>query len=488
MENSYDLLVVGGGVNGAGIARDAAGRGLSVLLVEKNDLASATSSSSSKLIHGGLRYLELYEFRLVAEALAEREILLKVAAHLVWPARFVMPHVPDLRPRWMIRAGLFLYDHLSRRASLPGSRAVRMDVPPYNSGLQPQLKHGFAYSDCRVDDARLVVANAMDARERGVRVLTRTECVSAVRANGRWRASLSNGEHASAKAVVNAAGPWVKSVLNVGLAQSSSDAVRLVKGSHIVLPKLYDGEHAFILQNDDRRVIFMIPYGELHTLVGTTDVPVEDADARPEVSAEEVAYLCRAVNRYLARPARPQDIVWKYAGVRPLYDDGSADPSAVTRDYTLRVDDEAGAAPVLSVFGGKITTYRRLAEQAMDRLARYFPGLKPAWTDRVALSGSDFGGVARVEARDAFFASHPHIEESTLRGIFRRHGTHAQAVVGDGDLGEDFGAGLCERELRYCVAQEWAQTAEDVLWRRTKAGLLMSPAQRERVAQVLGGA
>jgi glycerol-3-phosphate dehydrogenase len=486
LENSYDLLVVGGGVNGAGIARDAAGRGLSVLLVEKDDLASATSSWSSKLIHGGLRYLELYEFRLVAEALAEREVLLKVAAHLVWPARFVMPHVPELRPRWMIRAGLFLYDHLARRASLPGSRAVRLDVPPYNAGLQPRLKHGFVYSDCRVDDARLVVANAMDARSRGVRVLTRTECVSAKRENGRWSAQLSNGERPQARAIVNAAGPWVKSVLNERLAQASSDAVRLVKGSHIVLPKLYEGEHAFILQNDDRRVIFMIPYGDIHTLVGTTDVPVEDAGARPAASAEEIAYLCRAVNRYLARPVRPDQVVWQYAGVRPLYDDGTADPSAVTRDYTLRVDDEAGAAPVLSVFGGKITTYRRLAEQAMDRLASYFPGIKPAWTDRVPLGGSDFGDATRVEARDAFFASHPHLAESTLRPIFRRHGTHAQAVVGDGELGEDFGAGLSERELRYLVEHEWAQTAEDALWRRTKTGLLMTPAQRERVAQVLG--
>ena len=486
MENSYDLLVVGGGVNGTGIARDAAGRGLSVLLVEKDDLASATSSWSSKLIHGGLRYLELYEFRLVAEALAEREILLKVAAHLVWPARFVMPHVPELRPRWMIRAGLFLYDHLARRASLPGSKAVRLDEPPYASGLQPQLRHGFAYSDCRVDDARLVVANAMDARERGVRVLTRTECLSAQRANGQWTARLSNGEQVAARAVVNAAGPWVKSVLNARLSQPSGDAVRLVKGSHIVLPKLYEGEHAFILQNDDRRVIFMIPYGDLHTLVGTTDIPVQDETARPEATDDEIAYLCRAINRYLLRPARPQDVVWKYAGVRPLYDDGSADPSAVTRDYTLRVDDENGLAPVLSVFGGKITTYRRLAEQAMDRLARYFPGLKPAWTGHVPLSGSDFGGVARVEARDAFFAGHPHIAESTLRGIFRRHGTHAQAVVGDGNLGEDYGAGLSEREVRYLVDREWAQTAEDVLWRRTKAGLLITPAQRERVAQVLG--
>jgi glycerol-3-phosphate dehydrogenase len=483
---NYDLLVIGGGINGAGIARDAAGRGLSVLLCEKGDLACATSSWSSKLIHGGLRYLEHYEFRLVAEALAEREVLLKVAAHLVWPARFIMPHVPELRPRWMIRAGLFLYDHLSRRASLPGSSAVRLDAPPYDSGLKPQFRHGFIYSDCRVDDARLVVANAMDARERGVQVLTRTECLAAKRENGLWIASLAGGAQVSARAVVNAAGPWVKSVLNDHLQQPSRDAVRLVKGSHIVLPKLYEGEHAFILQNDDRRVIFMIPYGDLHTLVGTTDIPVEDETAPPEASAEEIDYMCRAVNRYLARPARPQDVVWRYSGVRPLYDDGTDDPSAVTRDYTLRVDDDAGRAPVLSVFGGKITTYRRLAEQAMDKLAPYFPGLKPAWTDRSPISGSDFGDATRVEARDAFFASHPHLPESTLRPIFRRHGTHAQAVVGDGDLGEDLGAGLTERELRYFVEREWAQTAEDVLWRRSKAGLLMTPAQRERVAQVLG--
>jgi glycerol-3-phosphate dehydrogenase len=487
LESRLDLLVVGGGINGAGIARDAAGRGLSVLLVERGDLASATSSWSSKLIHGGLRYLELYEFRLVAEALAEREVLLKVAAHLVWPARFIMPHVPELRPRWMIRAGLFLYDHLSGRVSLPASKAVRLDAPPYDSGLKPQFRHGFLYSDCRVDDARLVVANAMDARERGVRVLTRTACVSAERQAGMWHARLSNGEQVVARAIVNAAGPWVKTVLNRQLAQPSADAVRLVKGSHIVLPKLYEGEHAFILQNDDRRVVFMIPYGDIHTLVGTTDVPVDDENAPPQATPEEIDYLCRAVSRYLARPARPQDVVWKYAGVRPLYDDGSDDPSAVTRDYTLRVDEDAGQAPVLSVFGGKITIYRRLAEQAMAKLAPYFPGLKPAWTHRAPLSGSDFGGVPRVEARDAFFGSHPHIPEATLRPIFRRHGTHAQAVVGDGDLGEDFGAGLCERELRYLVEREWAQCAEDVLWRRTKAGLLMTPAQRERVAQVLGG-
>jgi len=479
--DSIDLLVVGGGINGAGIARDAAGRGLSVLLVEKDDLASATSSWSSKLIHGGLRYLEQYEFRLVAEALAEREVLLKVAAHLVWPARFIMPHVPELRPRWMIRAGLFLYDHLSRRASLPGSHAVRLDAPPYNAGLNERMKHGFIYSDCRVDDARLVVANALDAQARGARILTRVECQSARREGGLWRANLSNGESVRARAVVNAAGPWVKRVLNGSLGQASEDRVRLVKGSHIMLPRLYDGEHAFILQNDDRRVVFMIPYGDLHTLVGTTDVPQENEDEKPRATDEEVEYLCRAVNRYLKQPARPGDVVWRYSGVRPLYDDGSDDPSAVTRDYTLRVDDVGGAAPVLSVFGGKITTYRMLAEHAMQKLAPYFPGLKPAWTSGPPLLGSDFGGASRMEARDAFFQTHPHIPEYVLRGIFRRHGAQSPAVVGDGDLGEEYGAGLTAREVRWLKDREWARSAEDVLWRRTKAGLLMTAAQQARV-------
>ena len=481
----YDLLVIGGGINGAGIARDAAGRGLSTLLVERGDLAGATSSSSSKLIHGGLRYLEQYEFKLVREALAEREILLRVAGHLVWPARFVMPHVPELRPRWVIRTGLFLYDHLARRSLLEGSASVRLDRPPYSSGLNPQLRHGFIYSDCRVDDARLVVANALDARLHGARVLTRTECRSAKRHNGAWQARLSNGEEVDARAVVNAAGPWVKKVLNERLGQPSRDLVRLVRGSHVLLPKLYDGDHAFILQNDDRRVIFMIPYGDLHTLVGTTDVAQVDVESA-QPSYDEVDYLCRAVNRYLAKPVRPGDVLWRYAGVRPLYDDGSNDPSAVTRDYTLRVDDDDGAAPVISVFGGKITTYRCLAEHVMDHLRPYFPQLKASWTDRTALPGSDFGAQSRLAARDAFFARHPQIPTPTLRAIFRRHGTRADQVVGDGRLGEDFGAGLTERELRYFVQEEWAHSAEDVLWRRTKCGLHMSETQRERVRQALG--
>lgn len=491
--STVDLVVIGGGINGAGIARDAAGRGLSVILVEQGDLAGATSSWSSKLIHGGLRYLEQFEFRLVAEALAEREVMLSVARHLVWPARFVMPHVPELRPRWMIRAGLFLYDHLGQfapargtaRASLPGSRGVRLDLPPLGPALKPQFRHGFEYSDCRVDDARLVVANALSASELGARVLTRVGCLSARRRDGTWQVALSNGTGIAARAIVNAAGPWVKEVLNERLAQPSRESVRLVKGSHIVLRRLYHGEHAFLLQNDDRRVVFMIPYEGGYTLVGTTDVAVAQPE-HPAASEDEVDYLCRAVNRYLARPVSAAEVVWRYAGVRPLYDDGTSDLSAVTRDYTLRLDDTSGAAPVLSVFGGKITTYRRLAEQAVDRLRPYLPGMKAAWTATAPLPGSDFGVAGRSAARDALFARYPRIDRATLRGIFRRHGTRAEVVVGEGDLGEDFGAGLSERELRYFAEREWAQTAEDVLWRRSKTGLHLDATQRERVLDRMG--
>jgi len=481
---SCDVLVIGGGINGAGIARDAAGRGLSVVLVERGDLANATSSASSKLIHGGLRYLELYEFRLVAEALAERETLLRVAGHLTWPLSFVMPHVPELRPRWMIRAGLFLYDHLARRSLLPGSRAVRLDAPPYGSGLAPALKHGFLYSDCRVDDARLVIANAHDAAARGARVLVGTECVAARREPGGWQVRLSSGEEVRARALVNAAGPWVKQVLNERLGQPSADAVRLVRGSHIVVPRLYEGEHAFILQNDDRRVVFMIPYEERFTLVGTTDVALEADHMESEASEAEIDYLCRAASRYLARALTPQQVVWRYAGVRPLYDDGSADPSDITRDYTLRLDGEPGAAPVLSVFGGKITTYRRLAEQALEKLSPRFPGMSAAWTARSPLPGSAF--ASRAVAQAGFFERHPDLPRPWLRGIFRRHGALAGEVVGEGSLGEHYGAGLTEREVRYFAEREWARSAEDVLWRRTKCGLHMSEAQRGRVAQVMG--
>jgi D-erythritol 1-phosphate dehydrogenase len=479
-----DLLVIGGGINGAGIARDAAGRGLSVVLVEARDLGAHTSSASSKLIHGGLRYLEHYEFRLVAEALAEREILLKVAGHLTWPTRFIAPHAPGLRPRWMIRVGLFLYDHLARRSILPGSHAVRLDRPPYWSGLRRELKHGFIFSDCRVDDARLVVVNALDAARRGARILVGVECRSATRQNGAWHIELSSGERMQARAVVNAAGPWVKEVLNQRIGQVTRDSLRLVKGSHIVLPKLYEGEHAFILQNDDRRVVFMIPYEGRFTLLGTTDVDFDGDAASVEASDAEVDYLCRAAGRYLARAPTAAEVLWRYAGVRPLYDDGSDDPSAITRDYILRVDDTEGKAPVLSVFGGKITTYRRLAEHALEKLAPYFPAMKRAWTAQAPLPGSDF--TDREAAKRELQQRYPAIAPNVLQGVFRRHGTLVPEVLGDGQLGEYYGAGLTEREVAYLREREWARTAHDVLWRRTKSGLRMTAAQRARVLQVMG--
>jgi len=479
-----DLLVIGGGINGAGIARDAAGRGLSVLLVERSDLAAATSSASSKLIHGGLRYLEQFEFRLVAEALAEREILLGMAAHLVSPLHFVMPHVPALRPRWMIRLGLFLYDHLARRSLLPGSQPVRLDAPPYGDGLRPELRHGFLYSDCAVDDSRLVVANALDAHARGARVLPRTEILSGARSGGEWQVRLSNGEQLAARAIVNAAGPWVKRVLNERLGQPSADEVRLVQGSHIIVPRRYRGEHAFILQNDDRRVVFMIPFEERFTLIGTTDIPLQGDPAGVRASDEEVAYLCRAASRYLARALHPSEVFWRYAGVRPLYDDGSRDPSAITRDYALRVDDVEGQAPVLSVFGGKITTYRRLAEHAMAKLRPYFPQLGADWTGGTPLAGSDFR--SRDDARREIFSRYRALPVAVVEGAFRRHGALASEVLGDGITGEDYGAGLTERELRYFVEREWAASADDVLWRRSKAGLHLDARQRARVAEAIG--
>ena len=498
----YDLLVIGGGINGAGIARDAAGRGLKTILVEKDDLASATSSSSSKLIHGGLRYLEQYEFRLVAEALAEREILLGIAPHLVEPMRFVMPHVPELRPRWMIRAGLFLYDHLGKRAfahggrdsRLPGSHGLDLRVPPYNSGLKPGFTRGFIYSDCRVDDARLVLANAVSAHELGAKILTRTECVMAKRVGDGWQAQLRSPgvmeRTVFARSVVNAAGPWVKRVLNDSLRQPSSDNVKLVKGSHIVVPRLYDGAHAFILQNTDRRVVFMIPYEQRYTLIGTTDVALDRDPAKPDASADEIEYLCRAVNRYLARPIAPAEVVWSYAGIRPLYDDGSADPSAITRDYTLRLDADAGSAPVLSVFGGKITTYRKLAEHALDGLAPWFPGMKAAWTATASLPGGDFeDDMGALGAQ--LVAAHPTLPVPLLHALARRHGTRAfrilQSVRTAADLGAHFGHDLHAREVDYMIANEWAVTGEDVLYRRSKAGLHLSAEQRSTVDNYVEG-
>jgi D-erythritol 1-phosphate dehydrogenase len=494
----YDLLVIGGGINGAGIARDAAGRGLSVLLVEKDDLAAHTSSWSTKLIHGGLRYLEHYEFRLVAEALAERDVLLRAAPHLIEPLLFVLPHEPHLRPAWMIRAGLFLYDRLGGRTTLPKSTSVRLDPTRYGAGLKPRFGKGFVYADARVDDARLVVCNAIDARIRGAEIRVHTTLVRARREAGIWRATLVGPDGASAqvsaRALVNAAGPWVRDVLTELTGVSVTAQVRHVKGSHIVVPRVHGEPHAYILQNADNRIVFVIPYQDHYSLIGTTDVPVADYD-HPVISDEETYYLLTLANSYLDRPLVTDDIVWTYSGVRPLYDDGSIDPSAVTRDYVLQVDaapDASGEprAPVLSVFGGKITTYRKLAEAALAELRPFFPGMNSDWTRAAPLPGGDLP----QGDRDAWLAKlvrrYPALPHDLLRSLARRHGTRVPDVVGDArtaaDLGTDFGAGLTAREIEYLRREEWASTADDILWRRTKCGLPMIPEARERVAAYVG--
>jgi len=500
----YDLLIIGGGINGAGIARDAAGRGLKVLLVEQHDLASATSSASTKLIHGGLRYLEYFEFRLVAEALAEREALLAIAPHIIWPLEFVLPHESHLRPAWMIRAGLFLYDHLGHGAfgfggrrspasSLPKSKGVRLAPQGYGAGLKPGFERGFAYFDCWVDDARLVVLNARSAAARGASILTRTRLARARRERDEWVATLDSptgGEReVRAAAIVNAAGPWVKDVLDNELKIEISAKVRLVRGSHIVVPRIHEMRHAFILQNPDRRVIFLIPYERNFTLVGTTEVPLATDERGGSISPEEIAYLCEAASRYTVKPITPGDVVWSYTGVRPLYDDGSEDLSAVTRDYHLLLDENG--PPLLSIFGGKITTYRRLAEHALEKLGKRFPGGR-AWTHTEPLPGGDFRG----QSFNALFLDccgrYPQLPPPLLARLLRRHGSLVDEVLGDArsiaGLGEDFGGGLHERELRYLIANEWAREADDVLWRRTKCGLHMTQEQRARVRDYMAGA
>ncbi|MFC7736077.1 glycerol-3-phosphate dehydrogenase [Roseomonas sp. GCM10028921] len=487
-----DLLVVGGGVNGCGIARDAVGRGLSVMLVERDDIAEATSSSSSKLIHGGIRYLETYEFRLVREALAEREVLLGIAPHIVWPMRFVLPHRPEMRPRWMIRAGLFLYDHLARRVSLPGSEALDLAHLPQGAPLkQPEFARGFAYSDCWVEDSRLVLLNARDAADRGATVLTRTRFESASRAADAWTVRLLDADGTArtvrARAIANAAGPWV-----IGAQGATGTAlrgrVRLVRGSHIVVPALYQGPQAYILQNDDRRVVFVIPYEGRFSLIGTTDVPHDAAKGRPHCTPEEAAYLCEAVSRQFRNPVTPSDIAWTYSGVRPLHDDGSDNPSAVTRDYTLSLD--TAGAPLLTVLGGKITTYRRLAEDAAGQINRALGRPGTPWTARAPLPGGDLGGLSRDAFTESMARAHPWLPSPLLERLVRTHGGELERVI-DGAtsieaMGGDLGGGITARELEWMRAREWVRAPEDVLWRRTKRGLHMTHEERNAFAARFG--
>ncbi|WP_363347658.1 glycerol-3-phosphate dehydrogenase [Methylocystis echinoides] len=475
----YDLLIIGGGVNGCAIARDAAGRGLSVRLVEQNDLASGTSSASTKLIHGGLRYLELYEFRLVHEALAERELLLAAAPHVIWPLKFVLPYEKGLRPVWMLRVGLFLYDHLARRKRLEGSHMVSLKGNELGAPLRDAYSVGFTYADCWVDDSRLVVLNALDAKERGATISVGERLIDARRENGHWTAALDNGVRVEARVLVNAAGPWVSQVIDGALHLRSRKHVRLVKGSHLVTRRLYEGDHAYILQNPDGRIVFAIPYEQDFTLVGTTDVAFDGAPGQVDISASETDYLIAAINHFLRRPLNRDDIVWSYSGLRPLYDDGSLNASVVTRDYAFDLDAPEGAPPALSIFGGKITTSRRLAEHALDDLAAFLPPHGGAWTERGVFPGGD---VAFDEFLAHLSAEKPFLGHALARRLARAYGTRAERFLKHArsmeDLGRDFGCGLTEAEVRYLVENEWARKAEDVLWRRSKLGLHLGEGQQ----------
>jgi glycerol-3-phosphate dehydrogenase len=489
--SQVDLLIVGGGINGAGIARDAAGRGLSVAVCEQNDFAGATSSASTKLIHGGLRYLEYYEFRLVGEALAEREVLLGIAPHIARPLRFVMPHVKGLRPAWMIRLGLFLYDRLGGRTTLPKSHGVQLAGTPLGAGLKPECRKGFIYSDAWVDDARLVVLNLRSAQEHGAAILPRTRFLGAERRDGAWLARLEDRRTGTqhtirARMLVNAGGPWVSQVAATLGQGGTSAKVRLVKGSHIVVPKLFDGEHAYIVQDSGKRIIFMIPYEQDFTLIGTTDVVVDAIGAGAAISPSEIDYLCQSVSRYTRRPVTPEMVVWSYSGIRPLYDNGVDDPSAVTRDYTLVLDDGGQGIPQLSIFGGKITTYRKLAEAALEKLAPWLGAQRGKWTGGEPLPGGDLGSGGQAGCLERLAKSYPRLPVPLLKSLMRRHGSLSVDLLGQAatleDLGRDFGGGLYEREVRYLVANEWVGEPEDILWRRTKAGLHMSEAQRQDFA------
>ena len=486
-----DLVVIGGGINGAGIARDAAGRGLSVILCEKDDLAQGTSSRSGKLIHGGLRYLEYYEFRLVREALIEREVLLAAAPHIVWPMRFVLPHSPGQRPAWLVRLGLFLYDHLGGRRKLPGCRNLDLTRDPEGKPIRGEFRRAFEYSDCWVDDARLVVLNALDARERGATVLTRTAATAARRAAGGWDVELRHaaGEisRVRARALVNAAGPWVENVINGVVGSNSARRVRLVKGSHIVVPKFWDGPQAYLFQNHDKRVIFVNPYEGNLSLIGTTDIPYDGKAEDVAIDGTEIDYLLQAVNRYLKTPLTRAGIVHSFSGVRPLYDDNSANPSAVTRDYVFDVD---GDPPLLSVFGGKITTYRKLAEHALQKLKPFFPAMKGDWTASRTLPGGDIAGGDFDTFLAALRGQHAWLPEALAAHYARLYGTRAARIIGAAsslkDLGRQFGDLLFEAEIEFLRDNEWAETAADILDRRTKHGLHLTADQRQAVEAFTG--
>ncbi|MGJ3264593.1 MAG: glycerol-3-phosphate dehydrogenase [Salinarimonas sp.] len=490
MTETVDLFVVGGGINGAGIARDAAGRGLSVILCEKDDLAAGTSSRSGKLVHGGLRYLEYLEFRLVREALIEREVLLESAPHIIWPMRFVLPHSADDRPAWLIRLGLFLYDHLGGRRRLPGSRSLDLRRDPEGAPLKAKYTKGFAYSDCWVDDARLVILNALDAAEKGAKVFTRTACTSARPEGALWRVEMADGRSGAkrtvmARALVNAGGPWVNDIIGRVTGTNSARNVRLVKGSHIIVPKFWEGAHAYLVQNHDRRVIFVNPYEGDKALIGTTDTPHDGAPETVAADEAEIEYLIAAVNRYFTQSLRREDVLESFSGVRPLYDDGAGNPSAVTRDYVLDLDT-SGGAPLLNIFGGKITTFRKLAEHALRQLEPFFPGMAGDWTAHGVLPGGDMPNGDAAAFMNVLAGEYPWLPRHLARHYCRLYGTRTRELIGRrrslAGMGRRFGPLLYEAEVRHLVAHEWAETAEDVLWRRSKHRLDMSAAEQAAFA------
>ncbi|TWH00101.1 glycerol-3-phosphate dehydrogenase [Mesorhizobium sp. J18] len=479
-DGNYDILVIGGGINGCGIARDAAGRGFSVFLAEMNDLGSGTSSVSTKLIHGGLRYLEHYEFRLVRESLMEREVLWKNAPHIIWPMRFVLPHHSGLRPAWLLRLGLFLYDHIGGRKLLPATKTLDMRSDPAGKPLKPMFRRAFEYSDCWVNDARLVVLNARDAADRGAVIRTRTKVTAARRERGVWRVSLEDRQTGAldtvtARLIVNAAGPWVDQVLSMTIGRNDAHNVRLVQGSHIVIRKKFDDPRAYFFQNKDGRIIFAIPYEDDFTLIGTTDRDFVGAPDKVAINDEEIGYLCEAASEYFAEPVRRSDIVWTYSGVRPLFDDGASKAQEATRDYVLKADGGDGDAPLLNIFGGKITTYRRLSEAVLEKIEEFLGRKGGPWTAGAALPGGEFGAAEFDAQVSRFKGEHPFLGSAHAKRLVRLYGTRAGKVVGlarsEAELGRHFGADLYEAEVRYLMDNEWAVTAEDVLWRRTKRGL-----------------
>jgi len=488
LDRVFDLAIIGGGINGCGIARDAAGRGNSVFLCEMNDLASGTSSWSTKLIHGGLRYLEYYEFRLVREALIEREILWQIAPHIIRPLRFVLPHHAGLRPAWLLRLGLFLYDHIGGRNLLPPTRSVDLVSDEVGKPLiANRYTRGFEYSDCFVDDARLVVLTARDAADRGAEIHTRSRAVEIRQVEGVWHLTVEDTQTGvrktiQARALVNAGGPWVEQVLSSGSGVNARAKVRLVQGSHIVVRKLYEHDRAYMFQNADGRIIFVIPYQGDFTLIGTTDRDYDGDPAKVKASDEEIRYLCASVSEYLAKPVKPEDVVWTYSGVRPLYDDGASEAKAATRDYVFELDTPGGA-PLLSIYGGKITTYRRLAEEALERLSPYLRSSKAreGWTGKAALPGGDMDVSAVAALAAELVRDYPFLNAAYANRLAHAYGTRASKVLGHAksiaDLGQAFGATLTESEVRYLMSSEWACTAEDIVWRRSKLGLLMSPGE-----------